>query len=254
MRAVNLIPSEERRRSSAGGRSGGGVYVLLGALALLVVLAASYMLVGKSIDTKRAEVATIKAQADAAEAKSANLQPYTAFATLRKQRADTVAQLAESRFDWARVLHEVARTIPGDAWLSDLHGTSADPATDAATSSTPTTTGASAATPSADGTDSGPSIDLSGCTSGQGAVARLMVALRRIDGVTGVSLTSSTKPEASGAPTSTTSSSSSGTTGASCTPSQTQFSMTLKFRASAAGAAPAAASTTTTPATAGSTP
>jgi Tfp pilus assembly protein PilN len=258
MRAVNLIPAEERR-SNAAGRSGGAVYALLGALALLVVLAGAYAMIGRSIDNKRSEVARVKAEADAAEAKSADLKAYTDFAGLRKQRTDSIMQLAESRFDWARVLHEVARTIPDDAWLSDLHGTApaATGAAPAGASTTPTTSnyGASAAPAT---TATGPTIELTGCTSGQRAVARLMVELRRIDGVDKVNLTSSTKAGATGgstgsatAPAPTTAS---GAGAPACTGSQ--FALTLQFHApgaaSSTGAAPA--TTATTPATAGSTP
>ena len=44
MRAVNLIPTDQQRGAGgAAGKSGGGAYIFLGALALLVVLAAGYV-------------------------------------------------------------------------------------------------------------------------------------------------------------------------------------------------------------------
>jgi Tfp pilus assembly protein PilN len=252
MRAVNLIPAEERR-SAAAGRSGGAVYALLGALALLVILAGAYAMIGRSIDSKRAEIARVKAEADAAEAKSADLKGYADFASLRKQRTDTITQLAEGRFDWAGVLHEVARTIPDDAWLSDLHGTAPATATaaPASTSGTPSSSSnSSTPTPAAGAIATGPTIEINGCTSGQAAVARLMVELRRIDGVEKVSLTSSTKAGTTGGSTSSPPApapTGSGSGAASCIGSQ--FAMTLQFRAPGAAAATAAApATTATPA------
>ena len=248
MRAVNLIPAEQRR-SAAAGRSGGAVYALLGALALLVILAGAYAMIGRSVDSKRAEIARVKAEADAAEAKSADLKGYADFAGLRKQRTDTITQLAEGRFDWARVLHEVARTIPDDAWLSDLHGTAPDTS---ATASASTTTSGASSTPAPAGatTPTGPTIQINGCTSGQAAVARLMVELRRIDGVETVDLTSATKAGESGSTASTPApapATGSGTGAAACTGSQ--FAMTLQFRAPGAAASTAAApATTATPA------
>jgi len=251
MRAVNLIPAEERRGSTTAGRSGGAVYAVLGALALLVIMATAYAVIGRSIESKRTEIASVKAEADAAEAKSADLKGYTDFAGLRKQRTDSITQLAESRFDWARVLHEVARTIPENAWLSQLHG-SAGPATGTAAAASSTST------PSPDGssaTATGPTIDLTGCTAGQGAVARLMVELRRIDGVAKVDLTSSTKAGATGGSTAYGAPSGSSSSDAACTGGKAQFAMTLQFRAPAAAASTAATpATTATPATAGSTP
>jgi Tfp pilus assembly protein PilN len=224
MKAVNLTPSEQR----GGSRGGGPAYGLLGALALMVVLVGAYVMTGSSIRHKQAEVATVKAQADAAEAKTAQLKPYGEFATMRKDRTDTVTKLATGRFDWAHVLHEVARTVPADTSLSDLHGNTGE------TAETTAAPKAGAAAPA------GPTVDISGCTGGQRATARLMVDMRRIDGVEDVRLSSSKVGEAG--------SSGSSAAGGSCTGKRTQFSMTLQFRA------PAAATSAATPASTGSTP
>ena len=52
-----------------------------------------------------------------------SLNAYTDFAALRVKRDETVKQIADSRFDWAHALSEVARTVPKDAWLVSLDGT-----------------------------------------------------------------------------------------------------------------------------------
>jgi Tfp pilus assembly protein PilN len=182
MRAVNLIPSEQQRGAGgAAGKSGGGAYVLLGALALVVVLAASYVAAGKSVTDKKASLADITAQAEAAEAKSASLTSYTKFASIRAKRVDTVSQLAASRFDWSHALHEVARVLPENAWLTSLAAT---------TSSSVQGVGGAGTLRAALNV---PAIQIQGCTTSQASVAKLMARLRLIDGVQRVSLEDSTK-------------------------------------------------------------
>ena len=58
MKAVNLIPAEERRGGASGsGHSGGAVYVVLGALALVVVMAAAYTLSTHDIKSSKSDLA-----------------------------------------------------------------------------------------------------------------------------------------------------------------------------------------------------
>lgn len=182
MRAVNLIPSEQQRGAGgAAGRSGGGAYILLGALALLVVLAATYVVSNKSVSDKQAQLANVTQQADAAEAQARKLTSYTKFAAIRQKRVDTVTQLANSRFDWAHALREVARVLPQNAWLTQLTAT---------TSSAVTIGGGSGSLRSALNV---PAIVINGCTTSQQAVAKLITRLRLIDGVQRVTLEDSSK-------------------------------------------------------------
>jgi Tfp pilus assembly protein PilN len=186
MKAVNLIPAEERRGGSAGGRSGTAVYVLLGALAVLVLMAAAYTLTGKQVDDRRAQLADVEQQASSAEAQASKLSAYSAFSDLRKKRAQTVASIARSRFDWAHVMHEVARVIPANTHLLSLAG-SVSP-----TAPAPTNGGSAL---QLRGTSAGPAIDIVGCAPGQANVSRMMSRLRLIDGVEHVTLAESTKPD-----------------------------------------------------------
>lgn len=187
MRAVNLIPTDQQRGAGgAAGKSGGGAYILLGALALVVVLAASYVVTGKSVTDKKAKLASITQQATAAEAKSASLNSYTKFASIRAKRVDTVSQLAASRFDWAHALREVSRVLPENAWLTQLTATTS--------SSVNVGVGASAALRSSLNV---PAIQLQGCTTSQASVAKLIARLRLVDGVQRVSLEDSTKGQES---------------------------------------------------------
>ena len=184
MRAVNLIPAEQRSGASVGaGRSQGAVYAVLVLLAGLAVLAVLYGMARHDISsrTKQAAEATAKAQRVNAEAE--RLAPYTSFVSLRQQRTKQVESLVESRFDWAHLFHELGRVLPpGIASITSLTGqvgtSSASAASSAGGSSTPPGTL--------------PTFTLDGCAIGQGAVAIVLERLRLIDGVSEVSLNSST--------------------------------------------------------------
>jgi Tfp pilus assembly protein PilN len=186
MRAVNLIPSDQQRGAGgAAGKSGGGAYILLGALALIVVLAASYVVSGKSVNDKKAQLADITQQAAAAETKAASLTSYTKFASIRAKRVETVSQLAAGRFDWSHALREVSRVLPENAWLTTLTAT---------TSPSVSVGGGGGSLRSALNV---PAIQMQGCTTSQASVAKLIARLRLIDGVQRVSLEDSTKGQES---------------------------------------------------------
>jgi len=189
MRAVNLIPVDQQRGATgAAGRSGGAVYGLLGALALIVVMAAAWTLTSKSVDDKKAHLAEVNRQATQAEQRATALASYTTFASLREKRVTTVKQLANSRFDWSHALHEVARVMPTNAWLTQL----------TATTQPGMSIGGSAALRSALPV---PAIEVAGCTTSQASVAKMMARMRLIDGVQQVTLQDSSKNDtASGQP------------------------------------------------------
>jgi Tfp pilus assembly protein PilN len=199
MRAVNLIPSEQRRGAGGvAGRAGGVAYVLIGTLVALVIMAVVYAVATKQAADSKSKIATVSAQADVAQAQANSLQPYVQFATLSQQRKQSVASIADARFNWSGAMDQIARALPADVTLTSLTGTSGTTASAAP---------ASASTPSAAG---GPSFDFNGCATSHPDVALALVNLRKIEGVTGVTLSSSQKTAATtGAPSTT-----SGATGA----------------------------------------
>jgi Tfp pilus assembly protein PilN len=252
MRAVNLIPSELRGGGRGPGRTGIAPYVVLGALALLVATVGVYTMATRAIGAKRAEVASVEAEATEAEARTHTNATFAQFAELTVQRTQTVKSLAASRFDWAHALAEVARVLPSDAWLSSIRAT--------------VTPGAAV-----DGTAdplraslSLPAIELVGCTTSQANVARVVADLRRADGVKRVSLSSAQKSEANaGATTSATTDAASADADGDCTQgkgTRPKFSLTLFYDAPAVpsatstGAAATTGTTTTGTTTTGSTP
>ena len=188
MKAVNLIPAEERRERGAGGRSGGAAYALLGVLGVLVIVAAAYALSVRQVNHRKAELAQLQNTAAAAEARAQRLAGFTDFTSLRERREQTVKSIAASRFDWAHALHEVARTIPGNAWLTSLVGTVAPGVSIQGGASTNALRSSLAV----------PAIDIAGCTTSQKSVARMLVHMRQIDGVQQVALESAAKSDTGG--------------------------------------------------------
>jgi Tfp pilus assembly protein PilN len=237
MRAVNLIPADQRRNTTVAGRSGGAVYIVLTALVLLVALVAAYAFTGRQVNDKRAELARVNAEADRYEADAKRFATYTAFADLRQQRTQTVAALAASRFDWARTLHELARTVPAGLKLSALNGAVSGAGSSGGTSS--------AASASSTSSTANPSLELQGCVpGGQDGAAALVSSLRRMEGVQRVSLASSEKTST----TSTATTSASSVSG-DCSTGSAKFSLTVAFKSPDTATASAATGTTQTTST-----
>jgi Tfp pilus assembly protein PilN len=191
VRPVNLIPKDERRGDRAAMRTGAFSYVLLGGLAVAVLALAVLTLTSKQISDRKTEVAQLQQQEQAAQAKALSLEAFTQFRAAQDKRAGTIVSLAQSRFDWQRVLSEFARVIPSDVWFTNLAGT-VDP-------SVSVTNGPDLQTRDA---ALGPALEMQGCAASQDAVAGLIANLQEIDGVTRVGLESSERSdEAQGATT-----------------------------------------------------
>lgn len=235
MRAVNLIPADSRSGGSPGaGRSGGGAYAVLGVLGGLAILALLYGVANHQVSSRRAQAASLTARAQSAQAEAAQLAPYTSFATLRQQRQQAVSDLVDARFDWAHAFHELGRVLPRDATITSLDGT-VGPTSPSAASKPSSSAGSSSSTTSAASPSAGaagvtatsatppgsvPTFTLSGCATSQQEVALTLERLRLIDGVSEVTLQSSTKSSAGGA-----SSSASGQ----CTGSDPAFAVQITF-------------------------
>jgi Tfp pilus assembly protein PilN len=188
VRPVNLIPPEERG-DKAPIRTGPIAYLLVGALALALGAITMLVLTDNKVSDRKAEIAGLKLEAAAERARAEQLAPFASFNSVEQQRNATIKSLANSRFDWERIMRELALIIPSDVWLTELTGSVAGGAAAGSAGS------AADATGTADGGSiTGPSIALTGCAVGQDGVARFLSALRDIDGVTRVGLTSSERP------------------------------------------------------------
>lgn len=187
MRPVNLIPPEERQGSQSPLRTGPLPYVLLGALAALLLGVALLVTTGNQIAETKDEISTLKQQDAAAQQRAQELAPYVQFSETHRARLETVSSLADSRFDWERVMGELSKILPANVWLTSLNA-SASSATSSATGGGESGGGSSGGLR---GAIAGPALEISGCSTGQDGVAGFVTALKQIDGVTRVGVESS---------------------------------------------------------------
>jgi Tfp pilus assembly protein PilN len=177
MRPVNLIPPEDRRGDRAPMRAGNLSYVIVGGLAALLLAVVATAFTSKQISDREAEKQTLEQELAQATARADSLSAFTNFRTIQQTRTQTITSLAESRFDWERVIHELSLILPADISLVNLTGTVSPQVTvkDEA---------------QVDGRDSveGPALELVGCAPSEDSVAAFMAALEDIDGVTRVGI------------------------------------------------------------------
>ncbi len=183
MRPVNLIPVEDRHGDNAPLRTGPLVYILLGALVLVLAGVSMLVLTSNQISDSKSELAQVKQEDAAAKARAESLASYSQFSALHEQRVQTISSLAQSRFDWERVMRELSLILPDDVWLTSLDAS--------ASSGSEGSSGGSTGGGSLGGSIAGPSLTIGGCAKGQNGVAGFVTALKDIDGVTRVGLESS---------------------------------------------------------------
>jgi len=260
MRAVNLIPAEQRSGTSVGaGRSEGAAYAVLALVAGLAVMALFYGLARNEVASQRTQAATAAAKAQQAVAAAERLAPYTSFVAQREQRADAVAAIVNTRFDWAHVFHEIGRVLPLQTSINSLTGTvGSTGGSGSSSSSSSSSTSASASHASASSAAAGgsvsvssatpagtvPTFTLAGCATSQPAVALMLERLRLIDGVSEVTLQSSTASSGGGG--------GGGAAGAGCPGHDPAFTVAITFDPLPSASAVASATKTTSVADAAS--
>jgi Tfp pilus assembly protein PilN len=177
MRPVNLLPEDLRPRELA--REGRGpAHVVLGVLGVLVVLVVVYALSLNQVNSRKTEIAQAKGEIEAAKGRIAASSAFGDFHNVKETRVASIKELASGRFDWERLMRELALVLPDKTWLLDATAsTSGDP------SSTPgSTPGATppAASPAAASAGASPTLDLKGCAVHQDDVAVMLVRLRKL--------------------------------------------------------------------------
>lgn len=183
MRPVNLIPPEDRRGDSAPLRTGPLPYILLAGLVALLLGITAVVVTDNQIAEGESEVAKLESEDAAASAKAQRLAHFTQFQTTSEQRVETVSELADSRFDWERVMRELSLVLPHDVWLVGL--------TASAAPGVALEGGGGGGGGNMRAAIAGPALELTGCARGQEAVAGFVTALKDIDGVTRVGVQSS---------------------------------------------------------------
>ena len=187
MRPINLIPEEQRRGPGRPLKGGYSAYVLIGALVALLIGVTLVVTTENDISNSKSEAAELEAEITKTQAKADSLAGYTQLAEVHKQRVETVTALADSRFDWERVMHELSLILPRDVWLTNLTGTVKPQVSVENAASIPLRTSVP-----------GPALQLIGCANGQDAVAGFVSDLRNIDGVTRVAMQFSKLPGSEG--------------------------------------------------------
>lgn len=182
MRPVNLIPPDQRQGSQSPLRTGPLPYLVLGALVALLAGVALLVTTDNQISERKDEIASLKQQNAATQQRAQELLPYVQFAETHRARMETVSSLADSRFDWERVMGELSKILPSNVWLTSLNAT----ASGASGSEGSGESGSSGLR----GSIAGPALEMSGCTTGQDQVAGFVTALKQIDGVTRVGVES----------------------------------------------------------------
>lgn len=211
MRPINLIPKEERGSHGGVARTGPLMYVILGVLAVVLIGVVMLVLTTNKVSDREHEIANLEAQKAQVAGKTAQLTPYVDFEGVAKQRIETVNELADGRFDWARVVQQLSLILPPAVLVQSLTASSGG--------------GSGGGTL----TTQSPALNIKGCADGQDGTAAVVAAMKQIDGVTRVGLASSSIAGESGGE---------GGGESECPKNSTQFELTAAFdEAPQAGAA-----------------
>jgi Tfp pilus assembly protein PilN len=231
VRAVNLLPGESRHRQAGGLPLGrlGPTHVVLGVLVVVLAYVTVYVLTNNTISQRKTELASLRVQVNQQQAAIARLNSYTQFATLAQQRAETVRQIAASRFNWHGALSDLSKVMPSNATLQSVVATVA-PGVSVSSAGGGTAAGAGS---NVRGDINAPAFEMKGCAGTQDDVARLISRLRLINDVQRVTLEDSSKSSTTGA-------SSGGGSGA-CSSSSPTFDLVVFFQALPGAASGAAA-------------
>jgi Tfp pilus assembly protein PilN len=200
MRPVNLLP-ERYRPARPSGRLRGSAYVTVGALVVLLAMVFFYVNASNQIKTAQDETNKAMAEAQAAEARATALGAFGDFQQIKATRETAVKALALTRFDYERMMREMALVLPKGVFLTTFDATA---------------TGEQAAAPGGV-TATGPSLGIGGCAPSHRDVATTVVRLRRLHNAVDVNLNGSTKGGA-------------GTSGGGC---KVSWSVLIRFKAEA---------------------
>jgi Tfp pilus assembly protein PilN len=184
MRAINLLPPRYQPARASGDRPGIG-YAAIGGLAVVLIMVLLYVVTKNGINDARDKTAKAQVEQQAAEAKIGQLQAFGDFASLKDAREAAVKNVAALRFDYERLMREIALVLPHNTYLTQF--TAGAGGTAAAATAT---SGAATAT--------GPTLTVSGCAPSYPGVATAIVRLRKLHNVTDVNLQSSTKAGGTG--------------------------------------------------------
>ena len=190
MKPVNLLP--ERERAQAPTAAGGSSYVVVGVLAALLLAVFAYVMTSNQVNSRTGEIATAEAEAIQAETRAAAFGPFQQFAQIKTARLASVKTLADTRFDWERLMRELALVLPSGSSLTSVTASSGEGVTGGPTAAAPAPADGTAATAGL------ASLTLTGCATSQRRVAVMLVRLRQLHRATDVQLVDSSQGDTSG--------------------------------------------------------
>jgi Tfp pilus assembly protein PilN len=177
VRPINLLPTRFQPARASGERPGIG-YAAIAILAVLLLMVVGYVVTNNGINDAHEKTAQAQAEQQVAQAKIGQLQAYGDFATLRTTREAAVKGVAEARFDYERLMREIALVLPHNTYLTQFSSGAG---------------GAGGTQTTAATTSSGPTISVTGCAPSHPGVATALVRMRKLHNVESVDLQSSTK-------------------------------------------------------------
>ncbi len=201
MKAINLLPVADRVRGPAKVPERAS-YLFLGGLGALVIAVLAVVMTQNQITDRTQEIAEAKQEQESAEQRSGSLGAFGQFAEVKRTRVASVSQLAKQRFDYERLMRELALVLPKETWITTAAAASApDPAEAGSGTAAAAPAGGSSAAPAggssaagAAAAAAGPTLKLGGCAKTQSKVAETMVRLRNLHRAEDVTLEDSTKP------------------------------------------------------------
>jgi Tfp pilus assembly protein PilN len=191
MEAINLLPAGAIRRNRWGAADVSAakrVLVTAAAVAGVVIVASGAVFVQahNTVSDRQATLDGLQEQVAAAQATAASAQAARANVAARRNAVTTVTS---QRVTWEQVLRDLARVLPANVWLQNLQAQSPTPTVSASTASTTstTTTAPTGSTPTA--------FVVTGFTSSQKSVARVIDRLSVLPWLSDVSLQQSTRAD-----------------------------------------------------------
>jgi Tfp pilus assembly protein PilN len=121
---INLLPPERVKAKRV--RAERSYWWVLPILPIIVIVALGFWFVSLNSQLSEKDKALTAAQTELADwqAKNAQLQQYKARQDQITSLEQTVVSALKTRVYWARILNDIAITMPKDVWLGSLSGSS----------------------------------------------------------------------------------------------------------------------------------
>lgn len=126
MTKINLLPPEKVKARRGPAQSSYLWLVILLPVLVLVVIVLLYFSASSKVSQKKEALKNAQTELADWQAKNAALQTYKTRQDQITQLESSVVTALQGRVYWARILNNVAITMPSDIWLSSLAGVSGE--------------------------------------------------------------------------------------------------------------------------------